>query len=82
MDSLIKLVKYLEDTVNLNRVELKELVNFIDQDVNDLHEDYEKAQELSYGQLYNAERELRIIRKVVNRYFKKESDILSESLPY
>ena len=64
MESFNKLMVYLKANT-----EVMELLSDIDKDFTVVE-----------GRLYKAERELRTIRKMINRYFKKESDDLESEL--
>lgn len=64
MESINKLADYLE----------------ADPDGSALLSDVDEEFSVVLGRLYTAERDLRTIRKLINRYFKKESDDLESEL--
>ena len=78
MESIKALLNYLDTDVKLDRGALDNYISDIRIDVEDLEEEVKKAN----GQLRKCEQELRIIRKLANRYFKNESDALQDELPY
>jgi len=82
MESIKALLNYLDTDVKLDRGALDDYISDIQIDVDELQKEKNILVGNATARLYESERELRVIRKVVNRYFKNESEKLEKDLPY
>ena len=83
MESIKALLKYLDTEYKLDRGTLDNYITDIQIDIDELQKEKNILVGNAKARLYESERELRVIRKVVNRYFKNESDKLEkDELPY
>ena len=83
MESIKALLNYLDTDVKLDRGALDDYISDIQIDVDELQKEKNILVGNAKARLYESERELRVIRKVVNRYFKNESEKLEkDELPY
>ena len=82
MDCIQQMFDYIDDETLLDRKDLRTLLSGIDQEIGMLAHSHDREMLAMHGQVRRCEQELRVIRKVANRYFKNESDALQDDLPY